>query len=116
MIWVPCQEPLKNLLAYELSKKHVENHPFFCHLEHLGFERSGSFRNQGGELNSPILSEAAQKRPQNYPSGSFRVFLPQGFFLLELLECFLGNFSVFDLAKGKLGHSINPTRVQRIHF
>mmetsp|Transcript_44836 Transcript_44836/g.104711 ORF Transcript_44836/g.104711 Transcript_44836/m.104711 type:complete len:712 (-) Transcript_44836:68-2203(-) len=27
-------EPLKNLLAYELSKKHVENHPFFCHLEH----------------------------------------------------------------------------------
>lgn len=27
-------EPLKNLLAYELSKKHVESHPFFGHLEH----------------------------------------------------------------------------------
>lgn len=26
-------EPLKNLLAYELSKKHVELHPFFAHLE-----------------------------------------------------------------------------------
>ncbi|CAJ1335513.1 unnamed protein product [Effrenium voratum] len=26
-------EPLKNLLAYELSKKHVELHPFFSHLE-----------------------------------------------------------------------------------
>ena len=38
------QEPLKNLLAYELSKKHVENHPFFCHLEHLGFNRT--FRTQ----------------------------------------------------------------------
>lgn len=29
------QEPLKNLLAYELSKKHVESHPFFGHLEQL---------------------------------------------------------------------------------
>eukprot|EP00931_Biecheleriopsis_adriatica_P086580 TRINITY_DN61211_c0_g1_i1.p1 TRINITY_DN61211_c0_g1~~TRINITY_DN61211_c0_g1_i1.p1 ORF type:complete len:707 (+),score=114.53 TRINITY_DN61211_c0_g1_i1:60-2180(+) len=26
-------EPLKNLLAYELSKKHVNLHPFFAHLE-----------------------------------------------------------------------------------
>lgn len=33
MILTLLSEPLKNLLAYELSKKHVELHPFFNHLE-----------------------------------------------------------------------------------
>lgn len=32
------------MLAYELSKKHVELHPFFSHLEQLGLAQSSGYR------------------------------------------------------------------------
>ena len=52
------QEPLKNLLAYELSKKHVESHPFFCHLEHHVCNK----RSHGRLLHN--LSKASQSLPR----------------------------------------------------